>query len=56
MYVAPSHRYADLSSYLIPPAEWEQMRPERCAQLGLPSVTTDRLTERVQELADCWAR
>ena len=28
------------------------MRPELCAQLGLPPVTTDRLTERVQELAD----
>jgi TnpA family transposase len=52
VYVAPSHRYADLNSYLIPPAEWEQARPELCAQLGLPPVTTDRLTERVQELSD----
>jgi hypothetical protein len=52
VYVAPSHRYADLNSYLIPAAEWEQVRPERCAQLGLLLVTTDRITERLQELAD----
>ena len=52
VYVAPSHRYADLNSYLIPAAEWEQVRPERCAPLGLPLVTTDRLTERLQKRED----
>ena len=52
VYVTPSHRYAALNSYLIPADEWERVRPERCAQLGLPPVTTDRLTERLQELED----
>lgn len=45
-----SKKFADLDSYLIPPAEWEKLRPEVCRQLGLPEVTTDRIEQRMKEL------
>ena len=32
-YVAQSYRYADLHRYLIPPAKWEQVRPELCERV-----------------------
>lgn len=55
VYVAPSHQYADLSSYLIGPPEWERVKGELCSQLNLPPVTTDRLTQRLQELQELLA-
>ncbi|WP_165822021.1 Tn3 family transposase [Hymenobacter edaphi] len=44
-----------LSSYLIGPFEWQQVKGELCAQLNLPPVTTDRLTQRLQELQELLA-
>jgi len=50
VYVEQSRRYADLNSYLIPPAEWETARDELCRQLNLPALSTDRITQRIDEL------
>lgn len=35
---------------LIPPAEWETARDELSRQLNLPPLSTDRITQRIDEL------
>lgn len=55
VFVSPSRHYADLKSYLIPPAEWVLRRAGLCQQLNLPPVTTDRLSQRLTELQELLA-
>lgn len=50
VFVEPSRQYADLNSYLIPPAEWDTLRDELSRQLNLPPITTDRLAQRLSEM------
>lgn len=50
VFVEQSHRYADFNSYLIPPTEWNTLRDELSGQLNLPALSTDRITQRINEL------
>lgn len=50
VYVEPSYQYADLNTYLLTSADWLIRREELCRQLNFPSVTTERLTQRLSEL------
>jgi hypothetical protein len=49
IWVAPSRRYANPETYLIPPAEWPRWRPEVIRQPGPPSDGPTRLAEREAE-------
>ena len=50
IWVAHSRRYADPATYLIPPTEWPQRRPEVIRQTGTPGEGEHRLQEREAEL------
>lgn len=53
VWVEHSRRYADPDTYLIPPAEWPNRRPEVIRQTGTPRDGLTRLEEREAELATC---
>jgi hypothetical protein len=48
--VEHSRRYADLETYLIPPAEWPGCRLEVIRQTGTPGEGLPRLVARETEL------
>ena len=52
LWLEPSRRYADPTSYLIPPERWDQMRADTAALTGLPLSGEERLAQLGAELDD----
>lgn len=50
VFVPGSRKFADLESYLIPAAQWPDLRGEVLRQLGLPADPSQRLQARLAEL------
>ena len=51
-----SRQYANLDSYLIPKARWEQLRPTYCDMIGIPEDGTIQLELKQVALEESLAR
>ena len=52
LWLEPSRRYADPTSYLIPPERWDEMRADTAALTGVPLSGEERLAQLGAELDD----
>lgn len=50
VFVNISRKYADFNSLLLSNAQWELLRQDFCSQMSMPSLPTERIDQRLQEL------
>jgi len=50
VYVNVSRKYADFNSFLLSDSQWNEIREDFCKQVSLPSIPTERIDKRVEEL------
>lgn len=50
VFVHLSRKYADFNSFLLTNLQWEAQRKDFCSQMSLPSIPTQRIDQRIEEL------
>ena len=50
IFVGISRKYADFNSFLLSNTQWELLRDDFCSQMSIPSLPTERIDQRLQEL------
>ena len=50
IFVGISRKYADFNSFLLSNTQWELLRDDFCSQISMPSIPTERIDQRLQEL------
>jgi TnpA family transposase len=50
VYISASRKFSDFSSFLLSDVQWEDQRGDFCAQMSLPSISSQRIDKRIEEL------
>jgi len=50
VFINISRKYADFNSFLLSDEQWELLRQDFCSQMSMPSLPTERIDQRLQEL------
>lgn len=50
VFINISRKYADFNSFLLSKTQWELLRQDFCSQMSMPSLPTERIDQRLDEL------